>query len=116
MLKKYGYQDSLDQVDIELETNIEINNMYSQDNILNGTEVTISYIKVTKRRYKIIVFEPIITDQDWYSLIYYLKLKDNKIIGLDFRDSGFDKYFDKFLKHMKEPNLYYNFRYLKLGV
>ena len=103
-------------IDEELEENQRINHTYSENDILNGTEIKIDYIKVCIRRHKIIVFDSVISDEDWRSLNKYLKIKENKIIGLDFRNAGFDNYFIAFMYKMRDPNLHCYIRYLKLGV
>ena len=79
-----------------MKNNQEIDNVYSVYDILHGTEVEIKYIKVTLRRYKIVVFDFEITKDDWDTLFRFLNNKENKIIGLDFYKSGIDKYFKEF--------------------
>ena len=47
--------------------------------------------------------------------MYYLRLRDNKIIGLNFSNSTIDEYFLKFLEVMEEDGLYWYFQFINLG-
>lgn len=116
MLKDSTKFDDLKPIDEELEKNSLIKSMYSPEDIINGTEVKISWVKVWIRKFKIVVFDWAISNKDWENLLFYLKLENNKIIGLDFRNAGIDRYFGQFLTYMKSDNYHWYFKYLKFGV
>jgi len=94
---------------------LEIRQKYSIIEIESSTKVSIKHIKICRRKHKIIKFDFRIIDEDWDDLLYHLRKKDNKILGLDFTSPGIDKYFHKFLDKMREPYLYIYWSYLYFG-
>ena len=81
--KKYAEQ--LNKINYEINLNIDISQTYSYEDIMDGDEVLIEYIKICTRRYKIVAFNFQITERDWRMLKHCLKIKNNKILGLDFQ-------------------------------
>jgi hypothetical protein len=107
--------DKYEIIKDEIEKNQEIKRVYSVEEIESRTTISIKYIKICRRKHKIVRFECIITETDWDNLLKHLRMEDNKVLGVDFEHAGIDNYFHKFLDKLREPNLYIYFSYIYFG-
>ena len=98
-----------------LRTNRIIAQAYSVEDIINGDEISIDYIKICRRRYKTIRFNYQISRNDWEVLENELKQRENKVLGLNFSISGIDNYFSEFLELMRKDRLYWYFQFINFG-
>ena len=71
--------------------------------------------KYARESNKKVRFNFTFNDADWKNLRNFLRLRENKIIGLNFSNSEIDEYFLKFLEVMNEVGLYCYFQFIEFG-